>query len=559
MEASLSVDPDRYQVALIGESLNETEAEEGGPFKGKAGFRLTRLIEWAGLDRSKFDIFNVAWCHPVEKIEGSPFEFPAISHCRAAHWGKLLSRSKVLVPMGKVANGAFLGRRGILQSRGYISEDRTGSGLYVLPTVHPSFIQQGMSKWSAAFIQDIQKSVELAAEGMPPSWTDYCLDPSPSVAYQWAQAYREALRVDKSLMLAFDIETPGKPEEEDELDTSDDLPDQTWNIWRIGFSYRGLAALSIPWEPPFFAAIRLLLESDGDKIVWNAGFDVPRVKRAGFNIGGTIHDGMVAWHILHSDLPKRLAFVSTFTCPWQPAWKHLSGAKPAFYNATDADVELRSMEVIKRELQRVGLWDVYVRDVIDLQPVLDHMSQRGMRVDGDIRNDRAGKLSVRLSEVRADLERLVPIEARRIEHVYVKTPKDTTGLLTRPGHRQIPVCPQCGSHAPTKPHFKVYAKKVNPCGGQTAVLRDVEVTEYYRLAEFKLSRNLLISYHQHLGRQLPLVWDRKEGRRKVSFNEEQMKKLILKYPTDSLYPTVLDFRALDKLAGTYVGRPIENQ
>jgi uracil-DNA glycosylase family 4 len=194
MEASLSVDPDRYRVALIGEALNETEAEEEGPFKGKAGFRLTRLIEWAGLDRSKFDIFNVAWCHPVDKLEGSPFEFPAISHCREAHWGQLLSRSKVLVPMGNVANGAFLGRRGILQSRGYISEDRTGSGLYVLPTVHPSFIQQGMSKWSAAFIQDIQKSVELATGGMPPSWTDYCLDPSPSVAYQWAQAYREALR-----------------------------------------------------------------------------------------------------------------------------------------------------------------------------------------------------------------------------------------------------------------------------------------------------------------------------------------------------------------------------
>ena len=40
-----------YRVALVGEAPGESEAEQGRPFCGKAGFKLTRLIEWAGLER----------------------------------------------------------------------------------------------------------------------------------------------------------------------------------------------------------------------------------------------------------------------------------------------------------------------------------------------------------------------------------------------------------------------------------------------------------------------------------------------------------------------------
>jgi uracil-DNA glycosylase family 4 len=47
-----------YGVTLVGEALGQDEAEQGKPFVGKAGFRLSRLIEWAGLDRSRFDILN---------------------------------------------------------------------------------------------------------------------------------------------------------------------------------------------------------------------------------------------------------------------------------------------------------------------------------------------------------------------------------------------------------------------------------------------------------------------------------------------------------------------
>jgi hypothetical protein len=214
--------------------------------------------------------------------------------------------------------------RPLLQIRGYVTPT---ANRHLIPTVSPAFIQRGNAKLSAAFINDIQKAMLLDAHGMPPQLIDYALDPLPWQALDWAREYSRQLAADPSIRLAFDIETPGKGEDEEDIDTDSDAPDRTWRIERIGFAYKPLQALSVPWEPPYMAAIKLLMASAGEKVVWNAGFDVPRIKRAGVPINGIVHDGMVAWHILHSDLPKRLGFVATFTCPWQPAWKHLSGAQ----------------------------------------------------------------------------------------------------------------------------------------------------------------------------------------------------------------------------------------
>lgn len=550
MAPSLS-GPDGYRVGLIGEALGEDEAEVGSPFVGRAGFRLSRLIEWAGLERSKFDIWNLCWCRPPgNKLEGTTYETPAALHCRAAHWQSLIARNRVLVPMGNVALGHFTGRKGILTLRGYV---QSGPGsTHLLPTVHPSFIQRGQSKWSAPFIADLQKAVELAREGLPVEPVDYLIDPSPQAAYRWAVDYRAYLGQHPGTRLAFDIETPGKGEEEDDVD---DESDKSWNIFRIGFSYGPLSALSIPWTPEHFGTIRLLLGSPGEKVVWNAGFDVPRVKRAGFPAAGLIHDGMVAWHILHSDLPKRLGFVATFTCPWQPAWKHLSGSHPGFYNATDADVEWRSMDVIERELKKSGLWDVYQRDVVDLDPVLVHMQDKGMPIDQEVREDRARKLAERLSEVHSTMTAAVPLEARKIAHVYKKQPADTSGLLSRGAELPVTVCDRCGAESPKTDHFKVYKKKSNPCAGAARKEDRKPGLEWYRLADFTPSRDQLIRYHNYLHRPLPMTWDKKEGRKKVSFGEKQIKELIIKYPLDKLYPAVLSYREIDKLAGTYVGRP----
>lgn len=485
-----------------------------------------RLCQWAGFSLDQFDLVGLD-------------EVPTC---------------KVLVPMGNLATERILGQQGILTIRGYV---HAKGGSYVIPTIDPTFIQRGNSKWSAAFINDLQKAVRLASSGMPPIFKDYLLDPSPMQAYEWARTYLAYCGDHPGTRLAFDIETPGKGDEEEDADTDSDAPDRTWNIDRIGFSYRLHHALSIPWTPPYYAAIRILCESTGEKVVWNAGFDVPRIRRAGFSLNGLIHDGMIAWHILHTDLPKSLRFVATFVAPWQPAWKHLSGAQPAFYNATDADVELQAMTVIEAELRRTSMWQVYQNDVLDLEPILNHMHEKGMPVDAEIRLDRSIRLERALQQTRSNLVDCVPLAARRIAHVYKNTPKETSGLLQRPSSRSCLFCNRCGCERPSKAHYKIFKKKHNPCAGAETVLQERTVTEFYRLADFTPSRDQLGRYHSLLRRPLPTTYDSKTRTRKVSFGEKQLKELILKWPDDPLYQLILDYREIDKLAGTYCGRPVD--
>jgi DNA polymerase I-like protein with 3'-5' exonuclease and polymerase domains len=59
-----------------------------------------------------------------------------------------------------------------------------------------------------------------------------------------------------------------------------------------------------------------------------------------------------------------------------------------------------------------------------------------------------------------------------------------------------------------------------------------------------------------LNRPCLRTYDKKERRYRISFAEKQIKELRLKYPDDKLYELVLTYRSLDKLAGTYIGRPI---
>lgn len=565
MRPSLAI-REPYGVALVGEALGADEAEQGKPFVGKAGFKLTRLIEWAGLDRGRFDIWNVVFCRPpFNKLEGTPFEERAVAHCRYHHWGALLDRVRVVVPMGNVPLSAFTGRKGITKLRGYITP---GPGdTHLVPTVHPSFIQRGQSKYSAPFIHDLQKAVELADKGLPSTPTDYVVDPSPERARAWAEDYLTELRRHPHTKLAYDIETPGKSE--DESEAMDD--EGSYFIWRIGFSYRAGEALTVPWEPPYIPTIRALMESDGPKVVWNASFDNPRIQSHGIHVNGLVHDGMVAWHILHSDLPKGLGFVATFTCPYQPAWKHTSRAHPGLYNCQDADVEWQSMEVIERDLRESGLWEVYDRDVLQLAPVLDHMTAEGMPVDERAREEAAQELHERLTGLYKKIENLVPLEARKVEPKdgFARDPEDTTGLVRVDHVGMVRRCDRCGHRSPTKPHFKRFTDrylaskrakekgiKQNPCAGAAVTVREETIQRWARVMPFKVSGpHQLIKYQAVLARPVPTRWDKKSATRRPTMDDKAIQGLMKKYPEDELYPLVLEWRGLDKIAGTYIGRP----
>lgn len=545
---------DGYGVCLIGEALGADEAEAGIPFCGKAGFRLTRLIEWAGLDRSRFGILNACFCRPPGNVlEGTPYEAPAIAHCRANHWGHLLSQFNVLVPLGNVATNALLGRKGILSMRGYVySRD----GQHIIPSVHPSFIARGNAKYSPAFINDIQKAVELARSGLPIHPLDFTLDPTPMVALQWAKHWLTS--APRPIRIAFDIETPYKGDDESEANDDDD---QTYHILRIGFSLGPRSGLSIPWSGEYMAAIKLLLDNPYEKVAWNVGFDAPRVRANGVRIGGIIHDGMVAWHILHSDLPKGLGFVATFTCPWQSEWKSLSGSRPAFYNCSDACIEWESYHAIEAELKALSMWHVYERDVLRIDPILAHMSEKGMPVDHEVRMDRALTLAHEQVKLKAQMDSAVPIIARRHSPKlgYVRAPAVTPDMVEITVDIPVTRCDRCKMGSPTAPHFRTLKRPTakrpqNPCAGAGKVTQIESISRWASLDPFTPSREQMIRYHQVMKRPIPMKRDKKTHEMRPSFDESALKKLSMKYPKDQLYAAILGWRELDKLSGVYLGK-----
>jgi len=518
-------------VLLVGEALGEREAEKGLPFVGPAGKILGDCITRGGFTRNDFWFTNALWCRPPGNRIDASYTTPSLTHCWDAHLHPTLLRlkPKVIVPLGNTALRQFTWGEGeVLKMRGYAQPWRQ---TILLPSVHPSYIMRGNANFEAVLIHDLQHAARLATSGWHPATTRYVLDPSPEVALAWLDKFLPSGRP-----VSFDIETSDKRRDEDELDLRSSAP-----ITRISFALNPYEALSIPATKIFAPIIRRALSSPNPKIVWNASFDVPRLEAKGFRVEGTIYDGMVAWHVLHSDLPKSLGFVASMLLPDQSRWKHLNRQSPAYYNATDSDVTLRITEQVWGLLKDVKMWTLYQEQIVDVEPVYQHMHRTGMRVDPDIRRRHAETLQVRLTTLNDEIQALVPAmlkptkRYKQVEKAKAKYPEGSVRLVSVTHKR----CPQCEKQG------RLGAK--HPCG---VPLEDVTVPaeEWEVVLPFVTSWQGIQAYqdfHHHNTRH-------RQGKRTT--DEAAIRSVMLKYPDDPFYPLILDIREVQKLAGTYIGK-----
>lgn len=535
-------------VTFLGEALGEEEAKQGGPFRGKAGFRFEKMIERAGFSRNQFQVLNAVWCRPPNNTE-PPTE--AIERCRQ-YWEPLVSlpETRVIVPMGNVPLFATLGSEGILSKRGYVWwSDKFNA--FVLPTVHPSYIMRGNSKWEAAWLYDVRHAVEIAEQGWEPVQRENALDPPPYEADAWAKTFAQRLLADPTLALGTDIETPDKSTAEDEVDIN--LGYLAGPIHRIGFAYvwDGLTrTMSIPWTPSHLPVIRYLLSLSCPKIFWYRHFDIPRINAHGLTIAPDIHDGAEMWHTLHSDLPKKLEHVTPFLQPRQPAWKHLNhGETAAFYNATDAGVQVENYYRLKELLTQYGMWELYERDIFGLNPILLHMNAAGMPIDQEKRKQAAYHVTELLVAVQEKLNDVA--KTARPTKIFKKFRE---GLAETPIEVEESYCTECSKRANAKHiHFKCGTAPGEVPLGELAQ-RKVARVGYVQPLDFKPSQKGLIRYAEFKGYKLFTVWDKAEGRRKVSMDETAIRRYALAHPDDAMWPLALEERELKKLSGTYIGK-----
>jgi DNA polymerase len=124
------------RLVFVGEAPGADEDRQGQPFVGRAGQKLTQIIEAIGLSRSEVYITNVLKCRPPGNRNPLPEEVRA---CEPY----LVEQLKLIKPKVICALGTFAAQT-LLRSDRRISSLRgrfhTYQGIKLMPTYHPAFL-----------------------------------------------------------------------------------------------------------------------------------------------------------------------------------------------------------------------------------------------------------------------------------------------------------------------------------------------------------------------------------------------------------------------------------
>jgi DNA polymerase len=126
---------------FVGEAPGRDEDIQGIPFVGRAGQKLTQIIEAIGLKRDDVYIANVIKCRPPENRNPEPDE---VEQCEPFLFGQVDTiKPKVIVALGTFAARSLLKTMDpISRLRGRVYDYR---GAKLVPTFHPAFLLRNPS------------------------------------------------------------------------------------------------------------------------------------------------------------------------------------------------------------------------------------------------------------------------------------------------------------------------------------------------------------------------------------------------------------------------------
>ena len=140
------------RLVFVGEAPGADEDRQGQPFVGRAGQKLTQIIEAIGLSRPEIYITNVLKCRPPGNRNPLPDEIRA---CEPYLIEQLkLIKPRVICTLGTFASQTLLRTdRSISRLRGQF---HTYQGIKLMPTYHPAFILRN-PKFKRDVWNDVQK------------------------------------------------------------------------------------------------------------------------------------------------------------------------------------------------------------------------------------------------------------------------------------------------------------------------------------------------------------------------------------------------------------------
>lgn len=537
---------------FIGEALGKDEVGLGLPFQGQAGQVLDRTLKLSGIHREDVFIHNIISCRPPEnKLVGEAYEVDAINHCTTKHLWPLINayNPPAIVALGGSATRHLLNlpkeKFSINNWHGCPTKLHT-SDTFIIPSFHPAYISRGQQRLVGACIFDFQRA-NLIAHGHPwtPEGATLHVDIDPREFGVHAKWFVDNWK-DRRLRLYVDIETKDKKGRDE-----DDIPDESWDIDRINFSWDGKVGFTVLWNSDYLPWIIALLETEAEKGFWNKNYDVKRIRHHSIKINGRILDFMHAWKMLQSNHPMGLGYVSPFYSGYG-AWKHLSAVDPGLYAAIDPVQTLRCAQGIERDLHAIGQWYVFEHHMVDLDTyVLEPAAEVGLAVDEAALDIFAAEVDTLRKVTFDELTTAYPPELRRLhpKQGWKKKPSfpltveykrgqkkevvsyEETDLRTSYTEAEVTVCMECGKEGVTKSH-----KHKTAVARQTAHVPLYQVQEPFNPG----SAQQILAYADYKGHYT--------GRDK-STDKNTLARLSKK---DKFYRGISDYREIDKLKGTYV-------
>ncbi|MBD3868454.1 MAG: uracil-DNA glycosylase [Acidobacteria bacterium] len=121
---------------FIGEGPGADEDEQGEPFVGRAGRKLTEMIKAIGYERKDVYIANIVKCRPPGNRDPQPDE---VATCSPFLYAQIQAIApKVIVTLGSPATKTLLeSRTGITRLRGRWHDFQ---GIPLMPTFHPAYL-----------------------------------------------------------------------------------------------------------------------------------------------------------------------------------------------------------------------------------------------------------------------------------------------------------------------------------------------------------------------------------------------------------------------------------
>jgi uracil-DNA glycosylase family 4 len=544
--------PGRNGVLLVGEAGGETEAREGKPFVGQAGWMLRKLLAKTSLNYDECAVHNCLSCKPPGNfLVGASYEAGALATCRIHLEATLAAvRPRVIVALGRTALAWFTGHTEILRYRGFVLDWRDTP---LIATLHPSFLlprrqeeqESGVDdpiRYFGLVVSDLRRAARIAHSGYVRRPVTYLLDPPLAEV----EAFVQVVQAAPDQALSVDIETPYKLETKDEVELEEDIDSRAREdpIVRIGFSLGPCTAISLAWEPWYLDAIKALCASPNPKVTWNGwAFDEPRLAAAGTPLGGVVHDLMWLWHVYRPRLPRGLESVASCFADHLQPWKHQSHEAPAWYNAVDDDATETIWDALVPLVREAGLWPIYERLYAGIDPILRAVGQsHGVRIDEIARAELERTITQEIEQIEVGAQGTI-LDELKPHQVYKRPPDEPHQVVM--GSGVVKVCSGCGARGVTKTaHCK------GACRKASIALEAGEVPTYVVTRPFNLnSAAQLMAYAKHFHHAV--------GRNKDT-NAEAMgkehvaglaKRYGMKHP---IYPAALGVRKLSKALGTYV-------